>query len=222
MQEILADNPQLLKDLKSSISEPRLNRYVNMSNGDEEKAILLYQWNSQLSQSLYIYLQGWEVCLRNKLNFFLIWKYGKNRPYDQDRFVRQLTREDKKRLSKSIKRQEADRNLSPAPTSAIVAELTAGFWVSLLSKSYDVPYSWRYNLGRIFPNDKALDRPAAWEACDRLLVLRNRIAHHEPILHLPLEQRHVEFQRIVAAMCTGSHALCEETCNFRSVWSRRP
>ncbi len=222
MQELFKNNPNLLTELRASISESRLKKYMGLAGNDEVKAILLYQWNARLAQSLYIYLQGWEICLRNKLNNFLSWKYNRNWPYDQARCVRQLSKTEMRRLSEAVQRQESERRASPASTSAIVADLSAGFWVALLSSSYDVPYAWRYNLARVFPHDTMLVRPAAWEACDRILSLRNRVAHHEPILHLPLDQRYVEMQRIVAAMCPGTFVYCEETCSFREVWGQRP
>jgi hypothetical protein len=104
----------------------------------------------------------------------------------------------------------------------IVADLSAGFWVSQLSGSYEVPYSWRYNLGRVFPHDKALEIKTAWTLCDGLLTLRNRVAHHEPIFHLPLDERHRDLQRMVAAMCRATYAFAEATCSFRAVWGARP
>jgi hypothetical protein len=103
-----------------------------------------------------------------------------------------------------------------------VADLSSGFWVSLLSGSYDVPFLWRSNLRRIFPNDPTLQRAEAWKACDGLLDLRNRIAHHEPILHLPLPWHYAELGRIVAAMCEGTSAYCSSSCSFAECWSRRP
>jgi hypothetical protein len=58
------------------------------------------------------------------------------------------------------------------------------FGVSLLNKSYDVPFVWRHNLSRIFPGEKALTRDEASRLCDGRLDLRNLVAHHEPIYHV--------------------------------------
>ena len=81
----------------------------------------------------------------------------------------------------------ADATTIKVTTDAIVADLSAGFWGSLLTRRYDVRFTWRYNLGRIFPNAAGLTRGAVWPICDGLLDLRNRVAHHKPIFHLPLE-----------------------------------
>lgn len=222
LQELLDSDPKVLTDLKETISAPRLEKYQRIAKGDEKRAILLYQWNAQLSQSLYTYIQGWEVGLRNRINSFLCWKYNGEWHYDEKRAIRQMTGPDKRRVWESRERQEQSRGANRPPLSAVVADLSAGFWVSQLSKSYDVPYVWRYNLQRIFPNDKTLDRHAAWSICDDVLTLRNRIAHHEPILHLDLDQRHRDLQRVVYAMCSSKYEFCEEICTFREVWSHMP
>lgn len=222
MQVVFGDNPALIEQFKNSISAHRYHRYITLARGNDVLAIELYQWNARLSQALYVYIQGWEVCLRNKLNGFLVWKYNSNWPYDEFRAFRNFTGSDRAKLTDAKERQEKERKTSPAPLPGIVADLSAGFWVSQLSGAYDIPYKWRYNLQRIFPNDRSLNSRSAWTICDELLSLRNRIAHHEAILHLPLEQRHRDLQRIVAAMCPATHAFCEASCIFRDVWKCRP
>ena len=222
MQEIFRANPHLVATLKNSLSQSRFQRYIDENNGDEIEAIRLYQWNSMISQAIYIYLQCWEVCLRNKINDFLSWKYGASWPYDGVRAMRIMKADDRKRVSETIIRQERERSISGLPTSVIVADLSAGFWVSQLSAAYDVPHVWRYNLARIFPNEPRIDRTEAWTICDNLLVLRNRVAHHEPIYHMPLVDRHAELRRMVAAMCVGSAALADASCRFAEVFAMHP
>lgn len=208
--------------MKGSLSAARFNRYLMSCAGDDTQALRLYQWNSLISQSLYVYIQSWEICLRNKLNYFLIWKFGPAWPYDERRAVRNLKADDQRRIRDCRQRQEASRKITPAPTNAIVADLSAGFWVSLLSSRYDIPYAWRHNLQRVFPNDRALDRVAASEICANTLTLRNRIAHHEPIYNFPLERYHRDLERSVSAMCLGTHAFADANCSFRAVFAQCP
>lgn len=222
MQDFSNASPEIVNSMKASLSAPRFSRYLSECGGNEEHALRLYQWNSLVSQSLYVYMQSWEVCLRNKLNDFLCWKYNASWPYDASRAVRNLKSDDQRRLTETIRRQQQARGVQPVSTNIIVADLSAGFWVSLLSSKYDVPYKWRYNLSRVFPHDKSLDRAAAWEICDGTLNLRNRIAHHEPIFHLPLVSHYRDIQRVVAAMCPGTYAFADANCTFRHVLSHRP
>jgi len=221
MQEVFGGKNELINKFKASLSAPRFTGYLSAAKNDEIEAIKLYQWNARLSQALYIYTQGWEVCLRNKINDFLTWKYNENWPYDDLRAVRNLKGQDRRKLQEALVRQEADRG-KPAPVSAIVADLSAGFWVAQLSAPYDAHYAWRHNLKRVFPENAGMSRTEAWGDCSDSLGLRNRIAHHEPVFHLPLAERHEQLRKIVASMCPATFAYCEATCNFSDVWENGP
>lgn len=222
MQEPWANDPEIVASLKRSLSAPRFNRYLVDAKEEEKKALALYQWNVRLSQSLYVYIQCWEVCLRNTLDQFLRWKFSVDWPYDEPRAVRQLKGNDKTRLADARRRQEADRETAPVTTDVIVADLSAGFWVSLLAGAYDVPFVWRHNLKRIFPHEPRIARADAHALCDRALTLRNRVAHHEPVYHLDLAQEHANLRRIVRAMCPGTFAFAEENCSFMRILEQRP
>lgn len=221
MQQIFEGEPELRADFIDLLSRERFARYLQEARGDEAEAVALYCWNMRVAQSLYIYLQCWEIALRNRLNAFLSWKYGANWPYDERRFGRNLTKNDERRLAETRSRQERERNTGTAPTAVIVADLSAGFWVSMLSKRYDVPYVWRNNLPRVFPQDRGLDRETAWAKSDAILRLRNRVAHHEPVFHLPLFELYEDLQRLVGAMCPATQRFAEASCNFRDVWALR-
>jgi hypothetical protein len=221
MQEDFFKDEQIINALCKTISEPRLARYLDMGNGDKISAIKLYHWNALLSQSLYFPLQMWEVSLRNKLNYFLIWKFNKAWPYN-DRCRRQLSGAETRRLDEVKIRQSQLRGINPVPTDPIVADLSSGFWAALLTAKYDVPFVWRYNLPRIFPNEAGITRHAASEICDNLVDLRNRIAHHEAILHLDLPARWAELYRLLNAMCGGAHHYAMSGCTFQDLWAHRP
>lgn len=222
MQDELWKDLRLRDQCIRSLSQPRFARYLTATGRDTIRALKLYSWKSQLSKELYIYLQAWEICLRNKLNDFLVHRYGRSWPYDTTGLGRQLTGPDKERLSQARQRQERIRGIAPASLPAIVSDLSAGFWVSQLSKRYDIAHVWRRNLIQVFPHDRVLDRPAAWGICDEMLSLRNRIAHHEPIFHLPLDRGYDDLQRIVAALCPGTRAFAEAHSGFGPVWHAGP
>lgn len=202
-----------------TLSSPeRFNRYRTVCGNDDVQAVALYCWNMRVARSFYVYLQCWEVAFRNKMNAFLSWKYNDEWPYDESRCIRNMAREDKKRLAETRDRQQRDRKLDRVSTSMIVADLSAGFWVSQLSKPYNAHYAWKYNLARIFPHNQTLDIHDAWERSDGILKLRNRVAHHEPIHNLPLLELHRDLQLLVGAMCLATKQFADASCNFREVW----
>jgi hypothetical protein len=221
MQGIFQNNAELKESFKLSLSNPRFATYLKLCRGDENEAILLYQWNARASQSLYIFLQTWEICFRNKLHNFLGWKYNQDWPNDP-RLQRNLTSECKRRLLDAIERQRANRGIAKPSAPMVVADLSAGFWVALLSGAYDVPFTWRYNITRIFPHATTPNRMTMYNACNNILDLRNRIAHHEPIFKLDLQKLYDEMRECVGFMCKGSLTFASESCSFASILANRP
>lgn len=64
---------------------------------------------------------------------------------------------------------------------SVVAELTFYFWKKLFGGDYEQAL-WRTTLKRIFPN-KRLKRAQIAENLEAIYQTRNRLAHHEPVLH---------------------------------------
>jgi hypothetical protein len=97
-------------------------------------------------------------------------------------------------------------------------------WVAAdaAGKGYDIPLSWRYNLPRVFPHDRSLTIDQARLISDNLLDLRNRIAHHEPIYHLPLDKLRKDTSTVLNALCPPTNRFATGACNFSAVWENRP
>ena len=66
----------LLDDLEASISRERLGTYLTLAQGNREKALQLYTWNTTVSAAFYGPLQGLEVALRNAIHRQLTRLYG--------------------------------------------------------------------------------------------------------------------------------------------------
>ncbi|MEN8836902.1 MAG: hypothetical protein ABF266_01970 [Celeribacter marinus] len=216
MQELSELDPTAVKDMIRSLSSARFAKFIDSCGGDEELALKTYLWNAQLSQSLYIQIHFWEVCFRNKINAFLCWKYNKNWPKHSGA-LRNFKGHDRGKI------EDAIRNLpSKSPsTDQIVAELTAGFWVSQISKSYQAQYAWRHNVHRIFPHNTFTDIKHAHTSAERLLDLRNRISHQEPIYSKDPEASHADLHQFIAAMCGGTAHFSKACCNFQKVFDAK-
>jgi hypothetical protein len=189
----------VLHALESSLSPERLATYVNAANGDRERAIRLYTWNTAVSAAFYGPLQGLEVATRNAMHDQLTSVYGlawyDNPACGFDAGALDRIDQAKKTLAKSGYRVDPPH---------VVAELSFGFWVSLLGKggrgrapdsrkrNYDMTL-WRKAIYKAFPHSR-LSRADTHKPLDYLRTLRNRIAHHEPIFTRHLE---ADFQSIV-------------------------
>ena len=55
-----------------------------------------------------------------------------------------------------------------------------------------------------------------------LLNLRNRLAHHEPIYHLPLVDLRNDLSRLLTAMCPAAVRYASTACTLNQVLELRP
>jgi hypothetical protein len=221
MQELFAADENAVKAFRAGLSEERFAPYLQDADGDVVYAINLYLWNIRLSQSFYLPLQMWEILFRNKLNVFLGGRYGRAWPYEA-RPKREFRTNEYSKLKDARTRQERQRKLKHVPTGAIVADLSSGFWVALLSKAYDIPFAWRNNLSRIFPKGSSLDRATAHALSLDALDLRNRVAHHEPIYCLDITLLRSHLDTLIEAMCPVTNTFVRSACNFDAVWNNPP
>ncbi len=143
----------------------------------KELGLKLYAWNSALSQALYTPLQGLEVTLRNAISNRLRAKFGPTW-YDLNPGSA-LHYPLPDMLLKT--RTELGRRGIVAEHGRVVAELNWGFWTGILAKRYEP--LWRSDLRQVFQSHGPLTRNAVFQPLDDLRRLRNRIAHHEPILN---------------------------------------
>lgn len=213
----ISDEKALLSFVHT-LSAARFSRYLQSARNDRALAVRLYVSNGRLSCVLYGAVQVWEVVLRNRINAFLLWKYGSGWPFAGSKLLRNLSNHDLLRLRTVVERQERKRGFGGVTVDHVVADLPAGFWVSLLTKRYDVPFAWRNNLSFIFPQDPYVERAHAARVCDELLSLRNRLAHHEPVYHLPLRQRWENLTWTVACICPAHLSYLREAYDFDSIW----
>ncbi len=80
-----------------------------------------------------------------------------------------------------LARAKARRRHITVSDGKIIAELTLYFWKRLYGHDYDQTL-WRTTLKRTFP-DKRLSRAQVAIQLETLYQARNRLAHHEPVLH---------------------------------------
>jgi hypothetical protein len=207
---------------KDSLSTPRFSTYLAAAAHDQDRAIELYFWNSRLAGELIFTLQAFEVCLRNRLNMFLSDRFSRSWPYDT-RALRQLTGDDRRRLVRLIADLQTARGGVPPSTDAIVSALSLGFWVSLLTRSYAIPFGWHGpGLRSVFPNDPSLTQVDVFRICNGVRILRNRVAHNEPLIHMPVAQLRADIDRVVGAMCEGTLEFASAGCRVVATLNQRP
>ena len=187
--------------LERWLSAPRLGRYMAAADNDRDRALSLYDWNAHIGTAALRDLAHLEIALRNAYDRALAatmpagqshWTSasmivfpslyrtkrasgGRTRQVDINRKAREIL---------DAARQAAGG--SAASPDKVVANLTFGFWRYLSSKAHEKSL-WVPHLHTAFPPKTS--RSAVDARIGRLHDLRNRAAHHEPLLDTDLLAR---------------------------------
>lgn len=155
-----------------------MERYFILYPNDESRAVKHYQSNIKLTEAFYTSLSVLEVALRNALSRELKTMTGRDDWYAIFANTPGLTNLNKYITQAS--KQIAGRH-EQITTSKIIAELTLGFWVSLLNAEYE-RLLWK-DLRRAFPYIPKKDRKRKNVSAplNRFRAFRNRVFHNESI-----------------------------------------
>lgn len=211
------------------LSRPRLSVYMSACGHDLTKALALYEWNSAVSSAVLRDLAHFEIALRNAYDRSITSRWSGTThwlldprqrlfgPVWRTRGGRRVDINDKPR--RSI--EEAVRRCGGATAlpGKVIAELSFGFWRYLTSSAHEktlwVPY-----LHTAFPPGtvrKDVDTRIA-----RLNELRNRIAHHEPVLSQPLSLRSQDLIYLCGLFSAQLATYVEATSTVDQLLKRRP
>lgn len=203
--------PDELRELPEAISGPRFATYLRACANDHAAALELYHWNLEISAAFLVPLQICEVAVRNGVVEAIELVHGPNWPWSNG-FIRSLP------VPRDPKYYNPATNLRTVAASRptvgkVVAELNFAFWEKIFTRGQDARL-WTPHFRHVFPGaDPALSiaaaRAQAHTALFGIRMLRNRIAHHEPIFTRNLAADHavltrlIEWRRPAVALWTG-------------------
>jgi hypothetical protein len=169
------------------LSAPRLAPYVAACAGDLGRGVALYRWNASVSAALWEIMGHGEIILRNAIHDALSERHRRDRAPGEwfDDARREL--EPRALADVAVARHRASRTTPDPPPGKVVAELSFGFWRYLLARRY-TPTLWPA-IRHSFPHLPRGGRNDLENAVIRLHLLRNRIAHHEPLIRENLTAR---------------------------------
>ena len=199
---------------EEALSLERFSRYLAWAAGDRGRALALYGQNAHLSESLYTPLQTLEVALRNRIHIALSKAKGEQW-YGTDAGVL-LVRHQHQQVAKAV--EELLKAGKPVTAGGVVASLTFSFWTTMFNKDYET--LWQQVLHRIADPaaPKGLKRKSFSGPLTRIRVLRNRIAHHEPILGWNLGKHHAEILELTEWLSLPASKWCRENDRFPQVY----
>lgn len=195
------------------LSDDRLRKYLERFGSDRAECIQLYAYNTAVSEALYTPLQGLEIALRNAIDIQLVNWYGSNWHLDRNRIFEQPLIQMIDGADMEVRREKS------APSRGdIIAELNFGFWTTVLSQRYDDPL-WRETTRHAFPNlPRGFRRKNVHKAINAIRRLRNRVMHHEPILHRDLQADHDTIIEIVSWICPETSRWVSSQSRFSQVF----
>jgi hypothetical protein len=210
------------------LSAPRFRTYLVEAGEDRGRALDLYEWNTAMAAAILHDLAHVEVAVRNAYDAALVRHQAGPLHWTQDEMryfpVVWRTAKNGHRYDENVapRDQVAHARSSVghgAPSGKVVAELTFGFWRYLSVSGREITL-WRPYLHRGFvtgTSRSAVDGPMS-----RLHRLRNRVAHHEPLLAQDLRARRDDVRALLRCISPELQAYVDGQSTWAVVEGQRP
>jgi hypothetical protein len=144
-----------------------------------------------------------EVALRNALHRELSrWsqrRHGHDRWYDAHQTLR-LDDHARRDIRNAIDKAGVRSTPAVPAPGKVVAELSFGFWTFLVARKYQTTI-WPILRPAFQHHSNPRDRHAVHRQLDDLRFVRNRIAHHEPLLRRDIARDHHRILEVVGWVC---------------------
>lgn len=204
------------------LTENRLNPYIMSCNGNMKDALQLYKWNIRASAACFTSIAILEVFVRNAFDRQLQdWAVGLGSPSWLD--VIPVDRRGKSDIHRA--RIRATRSgTGEIVHGKVVAELGFGFWRYLASRRY-LTSLWIPSLGAAFPYgdpNMARRRQEVESILARLVLLRNRVAHHEPVFKRDLSKDYSNAIQLLGWVHPDSAQWLRSVSTLRRTIASRP
>lgn len=206
-------NDAVLK-IEKALSISRLSKYENFYKNkgkpySKSDVLMLYQRNLIISNKFFYLLNYFEIILRNAVIEAIEISFNcheKNSWQQNEAFIRSLSRQG--RHSPKGMFDEAQRKF-PNSSSKMIPELKFVFWQKMFMSNYEQRI-WQGCFNSIFPNATFENRQTFYDSIDQLRELRNRIAHHEPIIfNRNLENDLKILTRFIYCRCADTYYFIE-------------
>ncbi len=211
--------------VKAALSAARMGTFevaAGVQADDDPAALLLYAWNAAVSGAFLAPLHLCEVVIRNAVADALEALYGPRWPWSIT-FERSLP-DPTQGYSPRHDLQKARR---AAPTTGkVIPELKFVFWQKMFTSRYDTRI-WDRHLRRIMlhldPAKPVADlRMSIYRDLERVRLLRNRIAHHEPIFARALANDYQTILALVTYRCTVTAAWMDNNQTATAIIAAKP
>lgn len=211
--------------VRAALSAARMGTFeaaAGVQSNDDPAALLLYAWNAEVSGAFLAPLHVCEVVIRNAVADALEVLYGPRWPWSAT-FERSLP---DPRQGYSPRRDLQSARRAAPTTGKVIPELKFVFWQKMFTGRYDTRI-WDPHLRRVMPNldqskTVAALRQAIYGDLERVRLLRNRIAHHEPIFTRALTDDYQTIRTLVMYRCTVTAVWLDSNQKATAIIAAKP
>jgi hypothetical protein len=226
----ISPNPQYsLQIVEQRLTPDRLSTYRTAGTGTLDNALALYTWNVQTAAAFFELIGVLEVILRNTTDALLV-HHAANESWEpwydhQATFVGNEGAMAQGDIQKA-KRRATYRGKRPLVHGRLIAELNLGFWRFLFARHYHTAL-WVPVTHRVVPHHPRAGaaqavREDVFKRLQRINQLRNRIAHHEPIVSRNLARDHHEIIDLIGWICPDTQQWARQQCRVDQLLASRP
>lgn len=207
------------------LSTERLSTYTRSAGMvDTKHALALYAWNAQISGAFMLPQQVCEVAVRNAVSEVLGSVYGPQWPWAIG-FERSLP-DPHAGFSMRKELNSARAKARAGNTNTVIPELKFAFWVRLFTQRFDGRL-WLPHLRNSFPGMPAglsvqQCRQMIYDELDGVRSIRNRIAHHEPIIARNLVADYSRMLALVTWRCPATATWLGNIESVSALLGQRP
>lgn len=175
-------DPSVLSEIPGLVGVERFAPYLEAQSGNQAKAVRFYAWNVEASAAFLGAYAALEVGLRNAMHAQLSEMFSGTAWWE----TAPLSPADRAEVNGAVEYlSRKKQNWTPGH---VIAEMKPSFWEGLLVNKYHAAL-WEAGLSSAFPLYRGR-RSLLRQRMERLRLLRNRAAHHEPIFARDLRVDH--------------------------------
>ena len=206
------------KEFETAFSSARVGRYKAKFAGNEAHAMEAYKHNVLITEALTPLFSTVEIALRNAMHTQLTAGFGQPDWWGTWRGNQAYRAQIARIEAASVKLR---RRREPTIPDKIVAELTFGFWATLLNAEFR--HTLWAPLRKAFPHCPKADRQrnTISSLVNTLRDIRNRAFHHEPVLWLTpaVDTVYADGLKLLSWMHGPVESWLTGVCRVRAVWA---
>ncbi|MDP9800458.1 hypothetical protein J2S49_000534 [Arcanobacterium wilhelmae] len=228
-----------MTNFEEFIPEPRLRPYREAAVGDESQALALYRWSHLMASSCWTVIAHFEVLLRHRIDQVLS-EHCSDADTRIPWFFRvDVLKESERKTVATVIDSLRGRNTNPTKKKdqkhgevdtryyngdQLIAGLSFGFWTQLFKTGYEDLF--RSVLSRAFlgdgENEDYVTRKQVSSDLESVRQFRNRVAHHDSLVHVPIFDEMERIFRLVRALNPEAERWIRDVSDWEAVFGERP